>query len=246
MAERAIPLTSRLRAQFGLKLGLTVVLWFGFCIPYFSIQLLRLFPSHEVPITVIDRTIAFNPDWVFAYQSIYLLMPLLPWLCTRRDELFSYALGFFAMCLPGFVCFLFFPVMGPRPEAAPSHAAYAMLVGYDGSGNAWPSLHVGLALYTFLFGWRLIRDELSQFGRAAYVFAAASWTLLIAYSTLATKQHWLVDLPPGLMLACLGDLVARKFAPFGPRSALPVHGEQYAMAPAASVAGRAAFSGNRS
>lgn len=229
----------RVRAQLGLKLWLTLLLWLAFCVPYFTVQRLRPLVPTAVPLTGIDHWIAFNPNWVFAYQSIYLLLPLLPWLCTRRNQLRSYALGFACTIIPAFACFVFLPTIGPRPAEPSGHAAYAMMISYDGPGNAWPSLHIGLALYTFLFGWRLLPTELSRRSRAGYVFVATLWTGLIGYSTLATKQHGFVDLPPGLLLACLGDVIARKLAPFGADTAPPSTGDDYAMATAVSDAGNA-------
>ena len=126
-----------------------------------------------------------------------------PWLSTRRDDLRRYARGFVLLAAAGFVCFLLYPVDGPRPADAPRTGMWALLLSYDTPRNAMPSLHVGLAAYTVLFGVRALGADLGARARAAWTAAGVAWLAAIAYATLATKQHYAVDLPPGLVGAWL-------------------------------------------
>ena len=92
---------------------------------------------------------------------------------------------------------------GPRPVAAPEHTAYALLVGVDRPTNSFPSLHAGLSVYSLLFIARVLRDDPLRSLRLAPLRIGVPWIALILYSTLATKQHWAVDLPAGALLAAL-------------------------------------------
>lgn len=200
---------SRLRAELGWKVGLSVLLTALFCLPYF---LLQRFPPRS-PTTLepgwLDRRVAFDAGWTWVYQSVYLLLPIAPWLARRREHLRRYARGFLYLLLPSLLIFALWPVAGPRPPEAPAGGLYALLVAYDTPLNAFPSLHVGLAAYSVLFGRRLLLEEgAGGAARRAVLLAAGAWLLLIAYATLATKQHYAVDLPAGAAIAWLAHALA--------------------------------------
>jgi hypothetical protein len=199
------PLRPSLRARLGARLPEKVAvllgLALGICIPYFSLQRVEFFPLRSLPAVWLDGWVAFDPAWIWPYASIALLVPLGPLLATRRDQLARYARGLALLCVSCFAFFLLFPVEGPRPEVAPDHAVYRLMVAYDRPANSLPSLHAGLVVYTFLFGYRVLRDALAPRERAAFVATALVWTGLILYATLATKQHWALDIPPGVLFA---------------------------------------------
>jgi hypothetical protein len=204
---------ARLRRETPAKLAVSLGLAAGICIPYFTLQRVALFPARVPPETALDLWIAFDPRWVFAYLSIALLVALAPLLATQRDELRRYARGLAWLCVPCFVAFLLVPVLGPRPQEIPAHGAYAWLVGVDRPTNSLPSLHAGLAVYSLLFGLRVTRGVLAPAARAAVVAAGALWSAAILYATLATKQHWALDLPPGVLLACAAHALAWRAQP---------------------------------
>lgn len=192
---------SRLRAQLGSKIAVLLGLSVGICVPYFTLQRIDLFRPRLLPMTALDHWIAFDPGWLWTYLSVGLLVPLAPLLATRRDELARYARGLAALCLTCFAAFLFFPVEGPRPAIAPDHGAYQLLVSYDRPANSFPSLHAGLAAYSLLFAFRVLRGDLPRPPRLAFGSAGSLWVALILYSTLATRQHWAIDLPAGVLVA---------------------------------------------
>lgn len=197
----AASLPARLGAELPLKFALLVTLSVAFCVFYFGLQHVAMFPVRRVPETFVDRAVLFDPGWVWTYQSIYLVMPVLPWLATDRDQLARYAHGFALLSVGCFAVFLFVPVEGPRPAVIPDHWGYQFLVSYDSKLNAFPFMHVGLTVYTFLVGYELLRERLDWGGRRFFALVAFSWTTLILYAMLATKQHWAVDLPPGMIAA---------------------------------------------
>jgi membrane-associated phospholipid phosphatase len=137
------------------------------------------------------------------YQSVYLLIALVPWLAAARSDLLRYAKGFVLLSGASFACFLFFPVACPRPESIPTTGMFAWLARYDGPTNTIPSLHVGLATFTLLFGGRTSRDAIARAARRRLLGVGAAWAAAIAYAALATKQHYAIDLPAGLLAAWL-------------------------------------------
>jgi membrane-associated phospholipid phosphatase len=203
---------ARLRTHLGAKIAVLLGLSVGICVPYFSLQRLDLFAPRMPPVTALDQWVAFDPGWLWTYLSVGVLVPLAPLLATSRDELARYARGLALLCLTCFAAFLVFPVEGPRPAIAPDHGAYQLLVAYDRSVNSFPSLHAGLAAYSLLFASRVLRGDLPRPPRVALGAAGAVWVALILYSTLATRQHWAVDLPAGVMLAVAAHALAWRSA----------------------------------
>jgi len=201
-------LRDRLRTCWPEKVAVLLGLSLGICVPYFTLQRVGAFPLRSLPVTALDRWVDFDPRWIGAYLSLALLVPIAPLLATRREELVRYAKGLTLLCLPSFAVFLLFPVEGPRPDAAPGHALYRVLISWDGAANAFPSLHAGLAVFSLLFAYRVMWGDLARRGRAALGIVGSLWGSAILYSTLATKQHWAIDLAPGVLLACAAHALA--------------------------------------
>jgi membrane-associated phospholipid phosphatase len=202
-----VRVAARLAARWRVKLALLASLPVAFCVPYFALQRFTVAPVRTFSPSWLDRQIAFDPAWTLVYQSLYLLMPLVPWLATTDGELHRYTRGFLALSVACFVVFLVFPVSGPRPDQAPAHAPYRLLVAYDAPLNSFPSLHAALAAYTLLFARRVLAWP------ASLAALGIGWVCAIGYATLATKQHFAVDLPPAVLLAVAADRWAFTLAP---------------------------------
>jgi len=196
-------LGARLLAEWRLKVAVCLGLAVGICLPYFALQQLALFQPATLPATPLDAWIPFDAAWVPAYESIALLVPLAVWLATRREELLRYSRGLTLLCGVSFGFFLLLPVAGPRPELAPADGMYQALVSVDAAVNAFPSLHAGLTVYSLVFGYAVLRDGLSPTERRGVTLASVVWCTVILYGTLATKQHWALDLPAGVLLGWL-------------------------------------------
>lgn len=199
---------ARLRSHFATKLGALSAMAVFIVVPYFGLQRWRPFPPQAPLVTRLDAWIPFEPAWAPAYLSVCLLVPLFPFLSRRREDVLRYVRGIVVLCLPCFVCFLFFPMPGPRPEVGVHEGAYGWLVGVDETWNAFPSLHAALVLYSFLYGRRAIGADLTPRTRAVFATLSALWGAAILWGTLATKQHWIADLPPAFVLALLADHLA--------------------------------------
>ena len=210
-------IAARLATEARVKGWLGVALTLLFCVPYFALQQLGLFEARRFELSALDRAIGFDPRWVWAYQSVYLLLSFVPWLSTSRDDLRRYARGFVLLAAVSFACFLFYPVDGPRPADAPRSGMFGLLLAYDGTRNSIPSLHVGLATYTLLFGIRSIGPDLPAASRRLWTAIGTAWLAAIAYATLATKQHYAIDLPPGILGGWLAHAWAWRSAGEPPR-----------------------------
>jgi hypothetical protein len=194
---------NRFGAHWPAKLALGILLALFFCACYLAIGHNPLRPPARLQLTELDRWVEFSPGWVWAYQSLYLLLPV-AWLCESTDQLRRYAIGFLILSSIGFLCFLLWPVAGPRPPELDTGWMYGLLVRYDTALNSFPSLHIALATYSASVGIAVSSGGL----RRIMCFALPAWVALIGYSTLATKQHYVVDLPPGVALGWLAQLIA--------------------------------------
>jgi len=154
-----------------------------------------------MPTTALDAWIPFQPAALAVYVSLWIYVGLGPGLLLGLRALCFYGLWAAALCVVGLACFYFWPTtVQPYPIDLQLHPAFALVKGVDGPGNACPSLHVATAAFTAVW----IRDVLRQIGAPATLRALnLAWFAAIAYSTLAIKQHVLLDLVAGLALGLL-------------------------------------------
>ena len=197
--------TQRVIALWQTKLWLSVVISVGFWVPYLVLSRHAWLPVHSLPLTWIDRWAGFQPQpWAWVYESNFLVTGIVPWLITRRDVLRRYVLGFGLMAVVCFAIFLLFPVASPRPTGLDNSAFMLLFARVDGPLNAFPSLHAGSLVYSLALARRMFRGRLHP----AVVVGGLLWGSLILFATLATKQHYAVDLLAGALIGCLADRVA--------------------------------------
>lgn len=162
---------------------------------------------HELPMTALDRWAGYHPSpWAWIYESIFLLTGVAPWLIVSREQLRRYLTGFAMLSLISFVVFVIFPVASPRPEGMEASAFLLFITHIDGPLNAFPSLHAGCLIFNLALIHRL-------FGRQLHPFISVAlwiWAGLILFATLATKQHYAVDLLVGGLLGWVADWLAWK------------------------------------
>jgi membrane-associated phospholipid phosphatase len=192
-------LWASLRACFWLKaIGTTSFMWLFF-VGYFHLLRHPVQPALDMPLTSIDRWMAFRPWALWPYISLWVYVALPPGLLSNSRELIRYGWWIGGLCLAGLACFYLWPTAVPHLDVATaSQAGFDLLRGVDAAGNACPSLHVATATFSALWLDRLLRDlTLPRWLRAA----SALWFLLIVWSTLAIKQHVWWDVVAGVALA---------------------------------------------
>ena len=192
-----------MRAHWLMKLVGMPIFMTGFFVVYFWILNHPLFPQTTIPRIAIDRLIGFHPGALLLYVSLWVYVTLAPALLASRRELAGYTIAAAVLSLAGFAVFLLWPTTVPLPEPGSSPApSLSYLKAVDASGNAFPSLHVAFAVFTALWLSRILR------GLGAGPFARAlnwAWCLGIVYSTVAIRQHVVLDALSG---AALGAAIA--------------------------------------
>lgn len=165
---------------------------------YFILLRHPLFPVTFIPLTALDRLIGFQPWSLLPYVSLWLYISCAPMLLVGTRQYWLYGSSAVLLAAVGFTFFLFWPTAVPAPDVDWSRYPYvAFLKSVDAAGNACPSLHVAYAVLTALWLQRL----LGQIGAPGWLRSLNwLWCAVIAYSTLATKQHVAWDLAAGALL----------------------------------------------
>ncbi len=207
-----------LRTHFWLKSVGTTVIMTAFFIAYFHLLRHPVRPVTTMPLTAVDRWIGFQPWALPLYLSLWVYVCTPAMLMDSRRELVRFGAGISGVCLVGLGIFYVWPTQVPSMEAYYAvHPGFDVLRGIDAAGNACPSLHVASAVFAALWLDRVL-PRLGLDRRANTL--SWIWCSLIVYSTMAVKQHVLIDVACGAALGACGALLARRFAA-GP-SGVPV------------------------
>ncbi|HOW16827.1 MAG TPA: phosphatase PAP2 family protein [bacterium] len=137
-------------------------------------------------------------DWtVWIYMSDYLYIGLVFFLLRERYNMNRIYYSQIMMLIFSMFIFMLYPTMFPRPEVEYhgfSGQLVALLHSLDSPCNAFPSIHVSM---TFLAGFGFIKERKVLFS----IFML--WAVLISISTLTLKQHYLLDVLAGFVMAIL-------------------------------------------
>jgi membrane-associated phospholipid phosphatase len=156
-----------------------------------------------------DAAIPFVPELVVVYFLFFPFVVLAAF-AAERDEWLRILLACVLAAAVGWVCFLLFPASLERPDPAGvsgplSGPLLRWLHAIDDSHNTFPSLHVAVT-WIAAFGFRGTRGFVPSLPVAA----------AISGSTLFVKQHTLLDVAGGLVLAAACLSVATRVIPLAP------------------------------
>lgn len=187
-----------MRRHFLLKLiGTTAWVW-AFFIGYFYLLRHPAYPVVVMPLTALDPLIPFQPAALYAYLSLWLYVGVAPGLQLTFRELIVYGLWAGALCLAGLGLFYFCPTaVPPLAFDVSGYPGFRMLQGVDATGNACPSMHVAIAMFTVIRIEHLLRDARAPIGLRV---CNVAWFLAISWSTLAIRQHVVIDVVAGALL----------------------------------------------
>jgi hypothetical protein len=172
---------------------------------YFHVLRNPVRPVTEMPLTPLDAWIPLRTRGLLGLCLAVALRrhraALLPSLAAG---LLQYGAWATALCATGLAVLL--PVADggavagppPRPGRGRQHAGFALMRGVDAAGNACPSLHVGTAMFT---AWWLQRMLAAVNAPAWPHLLNGVWFLAIAWSTVAVRQHVVLDVVAGAALA---------------------------------------------
>jgi membrane-associated phospholipid phosphatase len=204
-------LGTRLRQGFIRTTVCTSLLTGLFFIAYFGVQ---RHPSHAallMPRTALDLIIPFQPAALLAYVTLWIYVGVGPGLQRTARDFAAYGAWLCGLCLTGLTIFYFWPTRVPYSVAiATGFPGFSTLHRFDETGNACPSLHVAVAVFT------VVRvDEVLRSMRIPLPLhlANAVWFALIVYSTLATKQHVMLDVLAGAILGLVFAEMSRRWRP---------------------------------
>jgi membrane-associated phospholipid phosphatase len=190
----------RIRRHFLLKLAGTTAFTWVFFVGYFHLLRHPARAPVMMPLTALDLWIAFQPQALAAYLALWVYVGFAPGLQKTFAELVVYGLWIGALCVTGLAMFYVWPTEVPQHVVrATDFPGFAMLQGVDAAGNACPSMHVAVAIFTAIW-----LDHIVRTARAPALLRVinAAWFLAIAYSTLAIKQHVVLDVVAGALLGC--------------------------------------------
>lgn len=203
-------LWQRVRYRLLLKIaGVSAFMWLFF-MGYFHVLRYPVYPVLEMPLTVLDRLIPFQPQALLAYVSLWFYIGVAPGLMLTLREVLIYGLWAAALCIAGLACFYFWPTaVPPRSVDVTGLPGFALLQGVDAAGNACPSLHVATAVFTAIWIRRLLRTIQAPPAMHGLNWL---WLLAIAWSTVAIRQHVVLDAVAGAALGALFAAVSLRWS----------------------------------
>lgn len=144
--------------------------------------------------TFIDNFIPLMPSFIIFYMIGYVFVALPVFFVKEKKEMSWLGLIFFLMLTFSFLMFMLVPIeMNKTLADGNGFLSKVTLLQQqvDTTFNNFPSLHVSLNLFAFLF----IRDKNKKWGN--YLFLVM---VLIVISTLFVKQHLFVDVIGGVFV----------------------------------------------
>jgi membrane-associated phospholipid phosphatase len=155
-------------------------------------------PVQVMPVTATDRWVPFWPAMLPAYLSLWVYVSLAPGLAKDLRELRAIGLGALGLAVAGLGIFWVWPTAVPAGDIDwAGHGALRLLKGVDATGNACPSLHVAFAVWAAVWFARLLGE--AGAGRRVHAVSAA-WCAAIVVSTVAIRQHVVLDVAAGVLL----------------------------------------------
>jgi membrane-associated phospholipid phosphatase len=151
-------------------------------------------------LTTIERSIPFLPDTVWIYASDLGLVFVCFCLVRGAPAVSRFVVGFFSLVVIGGLVHWTLPVAFPRelfplPVGTNPATAFAITVmrSVDSPSSCVPSMHVAIGWFASLAVFH---------GRRKAGTLMMIWAGLVTASTLTAKQHFVIDVAAGIMLAC--------------------------------------------
>ena len=159
--------------------------------------------------TDVDRSIPFVPEFLVIYFGCYVFWAVNYILIARQDRrsVYQFFTGDFISRCVCLVSFLAFPTTNTRPLITGSglwNQAALWLYSIDAADNLFPSIHCLVSWFCYL-GIRGRKEIPRWYQRMSMVIA-----VLVFASTLLTKQHVIVDVAGGILLAESCFFIGRK------------------------------------
>jgi membrane-associated phospholipid phosphatase len=168
---------------------------------YLTTNHVHIFEPRLLPMTWVDREVPFLPNTVWIYISEWAFFYVIFVFIKDSLNISRYLYSFMALQTVSCVIFWLWPTTFPRGEFplpedlnALTYFVFSGLRQTDSPANCAPSLHVSSVYLTSFIFFHEQRRKLVPF---------VLWATAIALSTLTTKQHYLVDIVSGLLMALI-------------------------------------------
>jgi membrane-associated phospholipid phosphatase len=202
---------ARVRTGFVPTTLWTTLLTGLFFVGYLFVQRHPAFVPVTMPRIGLDLMIPFQPLAIVAYVSIWIYVGVGPGLQRTRSEFAAYGVWICALCATGLGIFYFWPTQVPAMALeATRFPGFEALRRVDEAGNACPSMHVAVAIFTAMRIGEVLRAIRAP--RLMRVLNVA-WFAVIVYSTLAIKQHVVLDVLAGALLGAVFALMSLRWRP---------------------------------
>jgi hypothetical protein len=151
--------------------------------------------------TEFEKSIPFVKDSVYLYMSYAPFFVLSIYFIKDRKNFERAAQSMRALSEISIMFYHKYPAHFPHGRKInreltrwkPDDLLYRFCYNFDSGNNTFPSQHVNLSI---LCGLILLRGGYRRSGKLMLL-----WSILIAASTLTTKQHFQIDIPAALLLA---------------------------------------------
>jgi len=160
-----------------------------------------------LPMSPMENSIPFLPYTIWIYLSEYILFVVIFFLCKDTENLNRYFYAFLFMQVTSVLIFCLWPTIYPRelfpiPEDTDciTYFIFDSLRRTETAASCFPSLHVSSVYLSVFIFLKEQRNKLPFF---------LIWGTAIALSTLTTKQHYLVDIVAGIIMAVLSFCIFR-------------------------------------
>lgn len=174
----------------------------------------HFFPPQYLPMTHWDRSIPLIPDTLWIYISEYFLFAAVYIVSKDYENLNKYLYSFFFMQVLAVTIFWAWPTTYPRDDfPIPTDTFWLTKIVFeslrqtDTPANCCPSLHVSSV---FLSSFVYLDEQRKKFP----LFFI--WAFLVGLSTLTTKQHYIIDVASGLVMAFLFYWIFHKWVKYKP------------------------------
>lgn len=194
-------LAERLVLMWPLKAFGTMGFMVLFFWAYFTVLHNPLVPPFVMPATGLDAWIGFSPSALPIYVSLWVYVSLAPALIGNLRSLISFGVWIGWMCLFSLAVFWVFPTSTPAFDIDwAAYPDFSIIKGLDAPGNAFPSLHVASAVFTAFWLNRLFAQMNAP---KILPWLSALHCALIVWSTIATRQHVVLDAVGGAVVGAV-------------------------------------------
>lgn len=168
---------------------------------YFAVLRHPLAPPTVMPLIGLDAWIPFSPAAFPVYASLWVYVSLPPAFFLSFRPLALYGLWIAGLCLFCLALFWLLPTAVPAFAIDwAAHSELGLIRGLDLAGNACPSLHVATAIFSAFW---LDRFFQSMAAPLALRGLSALHCLLILWSTVAIRQHVVLDVLAGVAVGAV-------------------------------------------